>query len=83
MEVDLLEHEEAREDERLDRREPLRAVDGQRRSSLRADLGEPQAAEEPLEVVVAVAYARRVCVAEEVVAAVDVEGAADGFGQVR
>jgi len=45
-------------------------------------LAEAQAAQEPRQVVVAVAYARRVRIAQEVVASVDVERAAHGARQV-
>ena len=79
VEVDLLEHEEAREDERLDRGKALGAVDREAgRLGLARGRREAQAAEEPVEIEDAVAHAGRVRVAEEVVAAIDVERAAHG-----
>ena len=84
VEVDLLEHEEARQDERLDRRAApwRRRWRAPARVRVVAARREAQAAEEPVEIVDAVAHAGRVGVAEEVVAAVDVERAAHRLGQV-
>src|SRR5690606_29442334 len=74
-----LKHEQAREQERLDRLDPLRPVDGERGGDARA-LGdaEPQAAEQPIEIELAVTDAREVRVAQEVVTPVYVEGPAHG-----
>ncbi len=85
VQIHLLEHEEARGDERLDGRQPLRAVDGEHRGLFAARGGrrEPQAAQQPVEVVEPVADARRVRVAQEIVAAVDVELPAHGLREIR
>ena len=73
VEVDLLVHEESRQHERLERDDPFGAVDGERRRLFAARWGKGQRAQEPIEIVTTVRDAGGVRVAQEVVAAVDVE----------
>ncbi len=88
MVVDLLVHEVPAEEEALDRRQPLAALDGQHPGAPAGglgvgDLAEAERPEQPVEVVEAVASARHVAVAQQVVRAVHVQGAAHRAGQVR
>src|SRR5690606_17432909 len=77
--VYLLIHVVPPEEERLDRRHALPPLDAELEPALDGHEREP--AQEPVEVVAPVAYARHVAVAHEIVHAVDVERAAHGPGE--
>ena len=83
MEVHLLEHEKPGQDERLERDDALGAVDGERRRLLHGcGWAEGEDPKQPIEIVAAVRHARRVGVAQQIVAPVDVEGATDRAREV-
>jgi hypothetical protein len=83
VKVDLLKHEEPRQDERLDGGNAARAVYGEgRRDGLVVAVADAQAAQEPVEVETAVAHPGEQRVSEQIVAAVDIEHAADGVREI-
>src|SRR5262252_8584232 len=88
VEVDLLEHEEPRQHESFERHDAFASVDGERgggAAAMRAAFGhwpKPEAAQQPVEIVAPVGHAGPVGVAQKIVAAIDVDGAADGAGEI-
>ena len=82
VEVDLAVHVEARQEEALDRGQALVAVDREVGGALPLGDVEAQGGQQPVEVEGPVAHPGHVGVAQEVVAAVDVEGPGDRAGEV-
>ena len=58
-------------------------IDRERRSLLALGQAKTQTTQQPPEIEVAVAYAGGVGVTQQVITAINIEGAADGTGQIR